>query len=53
MKEACRLLKPGGRVGLLHFQVPMVRKPLRIIEVRGITTGLGYAIRAFTIMEKR
>ena len=52
MKEASRLLRPGGRVGLLHFQVPMVRKPLRIIEVRGITTGLGYAIRAFTIMEK-
>jgi SAM-dependent methyltransferase len=53
LREATRLLKPGGRVGLLHFQVPMVRKPLHIIEVRGITTGLGYAIRAFTIMEKR
>ena len=52
MKEACRLLRPGGRVGLLHFQVPMIRKPLRVVEVRGITTGLGYAIRAFTICEK-
>ena len=52
MKEASRLLKPGGRVGLLHFQVPMVRRPLKIVEVRGITTGLGYAIRAFTICER-
>ena len=52
MKEACRLLVPGGRVGLLHFQVPMIRKPLKIIEGRGITTGLGYNIRAFTICEK-
>lgn len=52
MKEACRLLRPGGRVGFLHFQVPMIRKPLKILDVKGITTGLGYAIRAFTIAEK-
>jgi len=52
MREASRLLRPGGMVGLLHFQVPMVRKPLKIVEVRGITTGLGYAIRAFTICRK-
>lgn len=52
MNEACRLLKPGGRVGMLHFQVPMIRKPLELIRVYGITTGLGYAIRAFTVCEK-
>lgn len=52
MREASRLLRPGGRVGLLHFQVPMIRKPLRLVEVRGITTGMGFAIRAFSICEK-
>jgi hypothetical protein len=52
MREASRLLKPGGMVGFLHFQVPMIRKPLKLIEVRGITTGLGYAIRAFSIATK-
>lgn len=52
MAEACRLLRPGGRVGLLHFQVPMIRKPLRMVGVWGITTGAGYAIRAFTVCEK-
>lgn len=52
MAEACRLLKPGGRVGMLHFQVPMIRKPLRMVRVFGITTGSGYAIRAFTVCEK-
>lgn len=52
MREASRLLRPGGRVGFLHFQVPMIRRPLRVVDVRGITTGLGYAIRAFTIAEK-
>ena len=52
-REAARLLRPGGRFGLLHFMVPMVRKPMRIVRVYGITTGSGYAIRAWTLMEKR
>ena len=52
LKEAARLLKPGGRVGLLHFLVPLVRKPLRLVGVWGITTGAGYAIRAWTVLEK-
>lgn len=53
LKEACRLLRPGGRVGLLHFVVPMYRKPLKMIGVWGITTGLGYNIRAWTVLEKQ
>ena len=51
-KEACRLLKPGGYFGLMHFQVPMLRKPLGIVGVYGITTGAGYAIRAWTLCRK-
>jgi hypothetical protein len=51
-KEACRLLRPGGHFGLMHFQVPMVRRPLRIVNVYGITTGAGYAIRAWTLCRK-
>jgi len=52
-KEAARLLRPGGKFGLLHFQVPMIRKPLKMLGVYGITTGAGYAIRAWTLCEKR
>jgi len=52
LSEAARLLRPGGRVGLLHFIVPMVRRPLRIVRVYGVTTGCGYAIRAWTLLEK-
>lgn len=51
-KEARRLLKPGGKFGLLHFQVPMTKKPMRIMRVYGVTTGAGYAIRAWTLCEK-
>jgi len=53
LKEGSRLLKVGGRIGLLHFQVPMFRKPLKLLNVYGITTGLGYAIRAFSVLEKQ
>jgi SAM-dependent methyltransferase len=52
LKEAARLLRPGGRVGFLHFMVPHVRKPLRLVTVIGITTGCGYAIRAWSVFEK-
>lgn len=52
-REACRLLRPGGKFGLLHFQVPMTRKPLRVVRVYGVTTGAGYAIRAWTLMERQ
>lgn len=52
LHEACRLLRPGGKVGLLHFQVPMSRKPLRVLGVYGVTTGAGFNIRAWTLLEK-
>jgi SAM-dependent methyltransferase len=52
LREASRLLRPRGRVGFLHFQVPMFRRPLSLINVTGITTGCGYNIRAWTVLEK-
>jgi SAM-dependent methyltransferase len=52
VKEAMRLLRPGGLLGLLHFQVPMIRKPAKIVNVYGVTTGSGYAIRAWTLIQK-
>lgn len=52
LREAARLLRPGGMFGLLHFQVPVMRKPMKIVNVYGVTTGSGYAIRAWTLMQK-
>jgi hypothetical protein len=52
LREATRLLVDGGKIGLLHFQVPMFRKPLKLRGVWGVTTGLGYNIRAFSVFEK-
>ena len=52
LREACRLLRPDGLVGLLHFQVPMSKKPLKLVKVYGVTTGAGYAIRAWSLFKK-
>ena len=52
VKEAARLLRPGGIIGLLHFQVPMIRKPMKFINVYGVTTGSGYNIRAWSLIRK-
>ncbi len=52
LSEATRVLRNGGRIGILHFQVPMSRKPLSLVQVYGVTTGAGYAIRAWSVFEK-
>jgi len=52
LKEASRLLRSGGMVGLLHFQVGMSRPPLSVVKVYGVTTGMGYAIRAWSVYRK-
>jgi len=54
LNEAARVLRPGGRVGFIHFLVPMVgRSKLRFERVLGVTQGCGYRIRAFTLFVKR
>jgi len=54
LAEAARVVRPGGRVGFLHFLVPMVGKSkLRFERCQGVTQGCGYRIRAFTLFVKR
>ena len=52
VKESCRLLKPGGLLGLMYFQVPYFRKPMKLVGVWGITQGIGYNIRAWSLLKK-
>lgn len=52
LREASRLLRPGGTVGLLHFQVGMSRPPLKLVKVYGVSTGMGYGIRAWSVYRK-
>jgi len=53
LAEAWRLIKPGGRVGLLHFIVP--RKPhkdARLLAMIAVVTGFGNRMRVLTVFEK-
>lgn len=52
VKEAERLLRPDGLLGIMHFQVPFPSKGMKILGVYGISQGCGYAIKAWTLMKK-
>jgi SAM-dependent methyltransferase len=53
VREAMRVLRPGGRLGLLHYMVPPYGGPaVRLVGVWGITVGPGSTIRAFTVLER-
>ena len=51
--EAARVALPGARIALLHFLVPPSPPDLTFEAVHGITTGIGYRIRALTVWRKR
>ncbi len=52
LAEASRVVRPCGRIGILHFLVPMPPPACRLDLVRGVTTGCGYRIRAFTVFQR-
>lgn len=52
LAEATRLLRPGGLVGILHHQVPVFRKPLKLVRVYAVHRGCGFAIVAWTLFRK-
>jgi hypothetical protein len=52
LKEAARVVRPGGRVGMLHVAIPFSPPDCHLVNVWGISTGVGFRIRAFTVYEK-
>lgn len=52
LREACRILAPGGRVAFLHHIMPALPDGLERLHTIGVTTGAGYRIRALTIAER-
>lgn len=52
LREAARVVQPCGRIGMLHFSVPSPPPRCRLVNVWGVTTGVGYRIRAFTVYER-
>lgn len=52
LAEAARVVRPCGRIGFVHYLVPNPPEGCRIVDVRGVTQGCGYRIRALTIYER-
>lgn len=53
LAEAWRLVRPGGRVGILHYIIPRPpTKNARLLAVIAVMVGFGNRIRAFTVFEK-
>ena len=52
LKEAARIVHSGGRIGLLHVAIPFAPDGCRLVKVYGVSCGVGFRIRAFTIWEK-
>lgn len=52
LREAARVLVPGGLVAFLHHVVPILPPTLERVAVHGVTTGPGYRIRALTIARR-
>lgn len=52
LKEAARVVAPGGRVGILHVAIPFAPPGCRLVNVWGISTGVGFRIRALTVYQR-
>lgn len=52
LREAARVVVTGGRIGLLHVAIPFAPKGCRLVKVYGVSCGVGFRIRAFSVWEK-
>lgn len=51
LREAVRVVRPGGLIGLLHQIYPFPVRGAHIVSTTGISTGCGFAMRCFVIIE--
>jgi hypothetical protein len=52
LREAARVVMPGGRIGLLHIAVPITPVGCEFVTSFGLVPGPGFRIRAFTVYER-
>jgi hypothetical protein len=52
LAEAARVVRHGGAIGFLHYIVPLPPAGCSMESVLGVTQGLGYRIRAWTVFRK-
>jgi protein gp37 len=52
LREAARVVAPGGRVGILHYLSPAAPRGLVLADVYGVYLGANSRIRAFTVYHR-
>jgi hypothetical protein len=53
LREAARVVRHGGRIGLLHIAVPITPEGCEFVSSFGVVPGPGFRIRAFTIYQRQ
>ena len=52
LKEAARVVVPGGRIGMMHVAIPFAPSGCWFVRVIPVSTAVGFRIRALTIYQK-
>jgi len=52
LREAARVVRPCGRIAIVHYLVPMPPPACHLVRVLGLSTGFGFPIRAVTVFER-
>lgn len=52
LREAARVLAPGGRVGIVHYHTPRPVADLVFVKAFGVSIGFDMPMRALTFFEK-
>jgi SAM-dependent methyltransferase len=52
LREAARVVRPGGRIAIVHYITPKPVKGTRFVKAFGLSTGFDMPMRAVTIFER-
>lgn len=53
LKEAARVVRPGGVIAFVHYIVPMPPPNCDFVKSFGLSTGFGFPMRAVTLYQRR
>jgi hypothetical protein len=52
LREAARVVRPNGRIAIVHYIVPNPPEGARFVRAFGLSMGFGYPMRAVTFFER-
>lgn len=52
LREAARVVRPGGRIAIVHYITPKPVRGTRLVKAFGLSTGFDMPMRAVTIYER-